>query len=76
MCRLEELAAFKSLHGHCNVPIDYESQYYDLGVWVREQRVLFLRNQEGIPSHLDKRRIDDLEQLGFAWNNETTYQSS
>ena len=70
MCRLEELANFKDVHGHCNVPIDYESPYYHLGVWVREQRILFARGKEGIASQLDKRRMDDLEQIGFQWEIE------
>jgi hypothetical protein len=71
MCRIEELAAFKDLQGHCDVPIDYNSPYYDLGLWVREQRILFIRGKEGIPSQLDKRRMDDLEQIGFSWDIET-----
>ena len=70
MCRLEELAAFKEIHGNCDVPIDYTSPHYDLGLWTREQRILFHRYKEGTPSQLDKRRIDDLEQLGFSWDFE------
>ena len=67
-CRLEELAEFKQKEGHCDVPIDYTSPYYALGLWVREQRILFLRRNEGIPSQLDQRRVDDLEQIGFVWD--------
>ena len=69
MCRLEELAEFKEKHGDCNVPIDYMSPYYNLGLWVREQRILFARLQEGIPSQLDKRRIATLDQIGFMWED-------
>ena len=71
MCRLEELASFKKEFGHFNVSDHYESPYYDLGVWVREQRILNLRNKQGFSSHLDQRRIDDLKQLGFTWEIET-----
>jgi Helicase associated domain. len=67
-CRLKELASFKDFHGHCNVPIDYASSYYDLGVWAREQRILYLRLKEGTPSQLNKSRADDLEQIGFSWS--------
>ncbi len=68
LCRLEELAAFKDLHGHCDVPIDYNSPYYDLGLWVREQHILYIRGKGGIQSQLDERRIGDLEQIGFTWD--------
>eukprot|EP00557_Chaetoceros_sp_GSL56_P012841 CAMPEP_0176482130 /NCGR_PEP_ID=MMETSP0200_2-20121128/3208_1 /TAXON_ID=947934 /ORGANISM="Chaetoceros sp., Strain GSL56" /LENGTH=897 /DNA_ID=CAMNT_0017878419 /DNA_START=78 /DNA_END=2768 /DNA_ORIENTATION=- len=66
-CRIKELASFKEIHGHCDVPLDYTSPYYDLGVWAREQRILYTRLKEGISSQLNKSRADDLEQIGFAW---------
>jgi hypothetical protein len=76
MCRLKELASFKEVHGHCDVSIDYTSPHYDLGVWAREQRILFQRyNEEGTPSQLDKGRMDDLEQLGFSWDFEFTNEA-
>jgi len=75
MCRLEELAEFKDLHGHCIVPVDYKSHYYDLGLWVREQRILYFRHKQGNPSQLDKRRIDDLEQIGFSWDIATANET-
>lgn len=64
-CRIEELAAFKEENGHCNVEIDYASKYYDLGLWCKEQRILYQRHNEGMESQLDQGRMDDLEQLGF-----------
>ena len=71
-CRIKELASFKEIHGHCNVPFDYTSPYYDLGVWAREQRILYMRVKEGIPSQLSKSRADDLEQIGFSWSVKTS----
>lgn len=73
MCRLEELASFKEIHGHCNVPLDYASPHYELGVWTREQRILYMRYKEGAHSQLNKSRADDLEQIGFSWDLETTF---
>jgi len=69
-CRVEELQRFKEEHGHCNVILDYTSKYYDLSLWVNEQRILYQRAKEGIGSQLDGKRIKDLEKLGFLWNEE------
>ena len=66
-CRVEELQQFKHEHGHCNVIVDYASKYYDLSLWVNEQRILYQRAKEGIDSQLDSKRIKDLEKLGFMW---------
>lgn len=69
-CRVEELQEFKEEHGHCNVILDYTSKYYDLSLWVNEQRILYQRAKEGIDSQLDSKRIKDLEKLGFLWCEE------
>lgn len=70
-CRIEELIEFKKKFGHCNVALDYTSDYYDLALWTNEQRILYQRAQEGVPSQLDAKRITDLEQLGFSWQDES-----
>ena len=66
-CRLDELQEFKQNFGHCNVELDYTSQYYDLALWVNEQRILYKRAQEGVPSQLDDKRTKELNQIGFSW---------
>ena len=70
------MEAFKLQNGHCNVPLDYTSEYYDLALWVNEQRILYQRSKECIPSQLDEKRIQELEEIGFLWqDNDTTLDS-
>ncbi|MEO5362760.1 MAG: Helicase associated domain protein [Magnetococcus sp. DMHC-8] len=57
---LLELAAFKQAHGHCNVPVPWPKNPA-LGLWVQFQR------QEYKKEHLDPKRIQRLEALGFVW---------
>ena len=68
-CRLEDLHEFKEQYGHCDVTLDYTSNFYDLGLWVNEQRILYQRAKEGIKSQLDGKRIKDLEKIGFLWKD-------
>lgn len=67
---MEELQQFKKIHGHCDVVFDYKSPYYDLALWVKEQRILYKRFTEGISSQLDEKRIEELDELGFTWDDE------
>ncbi|MEO5339859.1 MAG: Helicase associated domain protein [Magnetococcus sp. MYC-9] len=57
---LIELQLFKQQHGHCNVPVPWP-QHPALGLWVQFQR------QEYKKGHLDPRRIERLDALGFVW---------
>jgi hypothetical protein len=38
--RLSELANYRDIHGHCNVPTNY-SQNKSLGTWVSNQRIKY-----------------------------------
>jgi hypothetical protein len=62
---MEELRKFKQEHGHCNICSDYTSEYYDLALWLQEQKTLAELSMKGISSQLDKRRKKELEALGF-----------
>lgn len=64
-CKVEELLEYKRVFGHCKVPIDYASPYYDLALWVKEQRTLYQRHAESIPSYLDEQRICELKRVGL-----------
>jgi superfamily II DNA or RNA helicase len=59
--RIEELIAFKKVHGHCNVPITRGI----LGSWVSTVRA---SRRKGT---LSQERIDQLNALDFCWNPRT-----
>lgn len=63
--KIEELRKFKQEHGHCNICSHYTSEYYDLALWLQEQKTLAKLSMKGISSQLDKRRKKELETLGF-----------
>jgi superfamily II DNA or RNA helicase len=58
--RLEELAAFKVEHGHCNVPADYPENP-SLGSWLDKQR------QERKHGTLAQESVARLDALGVVW---------
>jgi len=60
--RFEEVAAFKERFGHCNVTRSWKEDP-TLAQWCSTQRVY--RNK-GL---LSKERVQQLEQLGFVWND-------
>ena len=70
--RLDELKAFKRIHGHCLVPARYDANP-ELGVWVATQRtqyrVYMKAKEDGTFANtaMNDERILELEQLGFAW---------
>jgi hypothetical protein len=66
--RLSELADYRKLHGHCNVPSRY-SENIKLGTWVRNQRSHYNWHLEGRKSVMTILRIQALESLGFEWSN-------
>jgi hypothetical protein len=61
-----ELADYRKVHGHCNVPKNY-SENSKLASWVRTQRDQYRLQQEGKASSITTFRIQQLESLGFEW---------
>jgi hypothetical protein len=64
--RLSELAEYRRIHGHCNVP-QRCSEYPKLATWVLTQRRQYRGNLRGQKSHIKLSRIQELERLGFNW---------
>jgi hypothetical protein len=69
MERYEDLAKFKSYHGHCIVPHLYTSNP-SLGVWVDQQRQHYnkLINGREHESSMTEERIELLNAVEFCWN--------
>jgi hypothetical protein len=65
--RLSELAEYRKLHGHCNVPRKY-IENTKLANWVMTQRKQYKVYQEGKTSAMTPFRIQELENMGFVWN--------
>jgi hypothetical protein len=65
---LSELADYRKIHGHCNVPRKYTGNA-KLAWWVSQQRQLYRLRKEGKISHMTLQRIQDLESLGFEWKH-------
>jgi hypothetical protein len=65
--RLSELADYRKIHGHCNVPQGY-SEKTQLGEWVGTQRRQYKLRLEGKTSHMTLPRVQELESLGFEWD--------
>jgi hypothetical protein len=65
--RLSELAEYRKIYGHCNVPQNY-SENTKLAAWVQKQRSQYKSHQEGKASSVTNLRIQALESLGFEWN--------
>jgi hypothetical protein len=63
---LNELADYREIHGHCNVPTKY-SENTKLGTWVGNQRCQYKLHLEGKASPMTTFRIKELEKLGFEW---------
>jgi hypothetical protein len=64
--RLSELADYRKIHGHCNVP-QLCSENSNLGTWVMNQRTQYRLHLEGKTSSITPSRIQELESLGFEW---------
>jgi hypothetical protein len=62
--RLNELADYRKIHGHCNVP---RNENRMLNNWVGRQRTLYRLHGEGKISSITPLRIQNLESLGFEW---------
>jgi hypothetical protein len=66
--RLSELAEYRKIHGHCNVPISYKENA-KLANWVANQRSNYRLHQKGKTSPMTNFRIQELESLGFKWDS-------
>lgn len=64
--RLEELKAFKEIHGHANVPT-ISKENPSLGHWVHDQRKQYRLFQENKQTAMTPERIRLLEDVGFKW---------
>jgi hypothetical protein len=64
--RLSELAEYRKIHGHCNVPAKY-CENAKLANWVNTQRKQYNWHLEGKRSPMTLSRIQELESLGFEW---------
>jgi hypothetical protein len=62
--RLSELADYRRIHGHCNVPQRY-SENTKLGSWVGTQRSQYRFHVDGKRSFMTLSRIQELESLRF-----------
>jgi hypothetical protein len=58
--QFQKLIAYKTLHGHCNVPYSYQHDPC-LAVWVSNQRASFSQGRMGLD------RVASLEKIGFRW---------
>jgi hypothetical protein len=64
--RLSELADYRKIHGHCNVPKSH-SECSKLANWVAKQRTNYRLHLEGKTSSMTLSRIQEMESLGFDW---------
>jgi hypothetical protein len=64
---LGQLANYREMHGHCNVPQRY-SENTKLCTWVSTQRKQYKLHIKGKKSQMTLPRIQELESLGFEWN--------
>jgi len=65
--KFKRLAEFHRIHGTTTVPAKYPPDP-KLGTWVRTQRHQYQCMQEGKTSHMNKERIQLLEELAFQWS--------
>jgi hypothetical protein len=66
--RLSELADYRKINGHCNVPYKY-SESIKLAHWVSKQRQLYKLYREEKKSSMTLYRIHELESLCFEWKS-------
>jgi hypothetical protein len=64
--RLSELADYRKIHGHSNVPYNY-SENSKLVNWVTNQRSHYRLHVKGKKSQITLPRIQALESMGFEW---------
>jgi hypothetical protein len=64
--RFSELADYRKIQGHCNVPKNY-NENSKLAAWVKTQRSQYRLHKEGKTSSMTNFRIQALEDIGFKW---------
>eukprot|EP00538_Stauroneis_constricta_P012921 CAMPEP_0119559046 /NCGR_PEP_ID=MMETSP1352-20130426/11777_1 /TAXON_ID=265584 /ORGANISM="Stauroneis constricta, Strain CCMP1120" /LENGTH=589 /DNA_ID=CAMNT_0007606601 /DNA_START=224 /DNA_END=1993 /DNA_ORIENTATION=- len=64
--RFHDLIAYKSKHGHCNVPSTYPHNP-KLATWTKHQRRHFKLLKLGRSSNMTPERISMLNRVGFIW---------
>ena len=72
--RVRQMREFKVQFGHCLVPIKYSANP-KLGKWVSKQRYHCKLYQEGKPSPMTAKRIQDLESVEFEWETTVAFWS-
>jgi hypothetical protein len=72
--RLSELASYRKIHGHCNIPGSYSGNT-KLGKWVSKRRRDYRNHLAGSTSSLTTFRIA-IESLGFEWSTLTPPEST
>jgi hypothetical protein len=65
--RLIELADYREIYGHCNVP-NRCSKNTKLSYWVATQRCQYRLHLAGKKSNMTAYRIQELDSLGFKWS--------
>jgi hypothetical protein len=65
---LSELADYRKIHGHCNVPYNYSENTKSV-TWVAAQRKHYKMHLKGKTSSMTAFRIRALESLGFEWKS-------
>jgi hypothetical protein len=70
--RLKELADFRKIRGHCDVPKKYSGNA-KLASWVTTQRKQYMLHVKGKPSHMTIPRIQALESLSFDWKPSSSW---
>ena len=71
--KIDELVAYKRIHGHCQVPHGYPPNP-TLARWAKRQRYQYKRKQEANKhSTMTDERIAALENLGFVWETYTAH---
>mmetsp|Transcript_10683 Transcript_10683/g.25828 ORF Transcript_10683/g.25828 Transcript_10683/m.25828 type:complete len:271 (+) Transcript_10683:182-994(+) len=66
--RFQDLAKFRSKHGHCLVPLDWPENPA-LAHWIKHQRGQHKAKHNGQHSTLTDAREKALENLGFVWDS-------
>jgi hypothetical protein len=68
--RVQELKAYKEIHGDCNVPRSFHENP-SLGQWCSQMRSMYKANQKGEAVKntyiINDYRIEQLETIGFKW---------
>jgi len=65
--RINELIAYRTKHGHCNVPAKF-AENSQLAIWVKCQRRQYKLFCAGERSNMTEARIKKLSEVGFVWD--------